>query len=182
MNVAITGNDNVFEDVHFHNMANTALADEATCLGVVLNGASNLIFRRCTFGGVEIERTDGAVDMSIGAGTCDNLHFYNCMWIADLNADADADHAFIATVADADLGKFAYFEEAMFVNCGAAMDALPDCITTGAALVGIMFFNGVVVVGAIDLVDNEEKVFLRRVGLDTTEGQFSTQAIITANA
>jgi len=179
INVSIEGDDLIFEDCHFHNAANTALADAAGVKGTVLDGCSNLIMRRCVFGGTEIERTDGAADMTIGAGTCDNLHFYDCMWIADLNAAADADHAFIETAADADLGKFAYFENATFVNCGAAMDQLPDCITTGASLAGIMYFNGVCVVGAVDLVDNEEKVYVRPIGKDTTEGKFMTQAIVT---
>jgi hypothetical protein len=162
-------------------MANTALADEATCKGTVLDGANNLVFRRCTFGGTEIERTDGAADLTIGAGTCDDLKFYDCMWIADLNADADADHAFIEVVAAADIGKFAYFENATFINCGAAMDQLPDCITVSATLAGLMFFNGVTIVGALDLADNEEKVYVKRIGLDTTEGKFMTQAILTDN-
>lgn len=179
INVSITGDSNVFEDVHFHNSANTALADEAGQLGVSLDGADNTVFRRCVFGGTDIERTDGACDLSIGAGTCANMWFYDCKWIADLDANADDDHAFIQTVADADLSMLAYFENAQFINCGAAMDQLPDCITTGAAVAGIMYFNGVTIVGALDLVDNEEKVYVRPLGKDTTEGKFSTQAILT---
>lgn len=182
INVSITGDNLIFEDVHFHNMANTATAGAAGAKGTVLDGASNAIFRRCTFGGTEIERTASAADMTIGAGTCDNLHFYDCKWIADLDATADATHAFIETVADADLGKMAYFENAQFINCGAAMNQLPDCITTGASLAGIMYFNGVCVVGALDLVDNEEKVYVRSIGKDTTEGKFMVQAIVTDNA
>ena len=46
-------------------------------------------------------------------------------------------------------------------------------------MTGIMYFNGVTIVGILDLVDNEEKVYVRRIGLDTTEGKFSTQAIVT---
>lgn len=181
VNVSISGNDNVFEDVHFHNMANTATADAAGMKGTVLDGCYNTVFRRCTFGGVEIERTDGAADMTIGAGTCDNLSFYDCVWIADLTTDADADHAFIELVNLADLAKYAYFENASFINCGAAMDALPTCLTLSATMAGIMYFNGVTVVGALDLADHEEKVYVRRIGLDTTEGKFSTQAILTDN-
>jgi len=179
VNVSISGDDNVFEDVHFHNMANTATAGAAGAKGLVLDGCSNTVFRRCTFGGTEIERTASAADMTIGAGTCDDLRFYDCVWIADLDATADASHAFIELVAAADLGKFAYFENASFINCGAAMDQLPDAITGSATMAGIMYFNGVAVVGILDLVDNEEKVYVRRIGLDTTEGKFSTQAIVT---
>ena len=179
VNVSISGNNNVFEDVHFHNMANTATAGAAGAKGTVLDGCSNTVFRRCTFGGTEIERTASAADLTIGAGTCDDLRFYDCIWIADLDATADASHAFIELVAAADLGKFAYFENASFINCGAAMDQLPDAITGSATMAGIMYFNGVAVVGILDLVDNEEKVYVRRIGLDTTEGKFSTQAIVT---
>jgi hypothetical protein len=181
VSVSISGDDNVFEDVHFHNMANTATAGAAGAKGLVLDGANNLVLRRCTIGGTEIERTASAADMTIGAGTCDDLHFYDCMWIADLDATADAAHAFIELVAAADLGKFAYFKNAMFINCGAAMDQLPDVITVSATMAGIMFFNGVTVVGALDLADNEEKVYVRSIGKDTTEGKFMVQAILTDN-
>ena len=95
------------------------------------------------------------------------------------DAAADADHAFIELVAAADLAKWAYFENATFVNCGAAMDQLPDVLTVSATMAGIMFFNGVTVVGALDLADNEEKVYVKRIGLDTTEGKFMVQAILT---
>ena len=182
VNVTISGDNNVFEDVHFHNMANAATAGAAGAKGVVLDGASNLVFRRVTFGGTEIERTASAADMTIGAGTCDDLRFYDCTWIADLDATADAAHAFIELVAAADLGKFAYFENATFINCGAAMDQLPDALTVSATMAGIMYFNGVTIVGILDLADNEEKVYIRRsIGLDTTEGKFAVQAILTDN-
>lgn len=182
VNVSISGDNNVFEDVHFHNMANTATAGAAGAKGVVLDGCSNTVFRRCTFGGTEIERTASAADMTIGAGTCDNLYFYDCIWLADLDATADATHAFIELVAAADLAKWAYFENASFINCGAAMDQLTDALTVSATMAGIMFFNEVTVVGVLDLADNEEKVYVKRIGLDTTEGKFSTQAILTDNS
>ena len=176
---SISGDNNVFEDVHFHNMANTALAAAAGGKGLVLDGCSNTVFRRCIFGGTEIERTASAADLTIGAGTCDNLFFYDCIWIADLDATADAAHAFIELVAAADLAKWAYFENASFINCGAAMDQLPDALTVSATMAGIMFFNEVTVVGILDLADNPEKVYVKRIGLDTTEGKFSTQAILS---
>ena len=179
-NVAIRGDHNVFEDVHFNNAANAATAG-GVIKGVVLDGASNLTFRRCTFGGTEIERTISGADLTIGAGTCDNLEFYDCKWIADLDATADASHAFINLVAAADLAKWAYFENSSFINCGAAMDQLPDAITAPATITGIMFFNEVTIVGILDLVDVEERVYVRSIGKDTTEGKFMTQAIVTDN-
>lgn len=177
INTSIQGDNIHCVNVHFHNMANTATADEAGMKGTVLDGCNQAVFRNCVFGGTEIERTDGAADMTIGAGTCDNLLFEDCLWIADLDANADDDHAFIETVADADLGKFAMFKKARFVNCGAAMDQLPDCITTGASLAGIMVFEDVFVVGALDLADNEERVWIKPEGHDTTAGKFVGIAI-----
>lgn len=159
VNVSVTGDNNVFEDIHFHNAANTATADEAGQLGVSLNGANNLIFRRCTFGGTEIQRTDGAVEVSIGAGTCDNLHFYDCLFISDLSAAADADHFFVKLVADADLGKYMVLDYCTFVNCGAAA-ALPAAIDIGAAAAGECLLREPTCVSITDICTTEEKIWI----------------------
>lgn len=168
INCSITGDNLNFENVHFHNMANAATAGAAGALGVSLDGCNQLTMKRCVIGGTEIERTASAVDMSVGAGTCDNLFFYDCMWIADLDATADGSHAFFKPVADADLAKLAYFENPRFINCGAHA-ALPDALTVGAALAGEIVMWNPMVVSITDIADNEEKVWVLGPGLDPTE-------------
>lgn len=174
-NVAITGDDNVFTNVHFHNAANAATAGADTT-GVVLDGAKNTIFRNCVFGGTEIERTVASqAEVTIGAGTCDNLFFYDCLWIADLDGTADGDWAGIETVADPDLAKFMYLENPIFVNAGAAA-AVPDALTVGAALAGEVVIMNPMIVSVTDIADNEEKVWILS-EKDTTGGKFTGIAI-----
>lgn len=171
INVSITGDNLTFQNVHFHNMANTATAGAAGALGVSLNGCNQPIFRDCVFGGTEIERTASAADMTIGAGTCDNVFCYNCIWIADLDATADAAHAFIETIANADLAKFMYLENPLFVNAGAAA-ALPDAITVQTDVAGEIVMKNPMIVSITDIADNEEKVWILG-DRDTTPGKFT---------
>jgi hypothetical protein len=159
VNVTITGDNNVFEDVHFHNMANTALAATTGALGVFLNAGDNCVFRRCVFGGLDIERTASAADFTVD-GAVNNVFFYDCMWTADLDATADASHAFIEVVAAGDIAMLAYFERPSFINAGAAADQLPDCITVSASLTGLIVIKDPFVVGALDIADQEEMVYI----------------------
>lgn len=175
INVELTGDDLVFDDVQFRNMDNTATADEAGMLGVRLNGCNRATFRRCIFGGTHVERTDGAADLTIGPGTITGLWLDNCLWIANLDAAADADHAFIETVADADLGDFAYMESPTFVNSGAHA-ALPTAMTIGASTAGFFLIRDPLLVYITDIADNEEKVWVSSYR-DTTPGKFEGIAV-----
>ena len=60
INAEITGDDLEFRNVHFKNGNSTALKAVGTTKFVRLNGAENLLFDRCTFGNLALERTDGA--------------------------------------------------------------------------------------------------------------------------
>lgn len=172
MGCVISGDNQVFENVNFQTAANTALADEAGVKGTVLSGADETTFRRCVFGGTEIERTDGAADLWVGPNTCDNLFFYACMWVADLAAAADDDHAFIEFEAAADLDTLMYLEDPVFINAGAALDQQPDCITVSATLTGLIVIKNPMVVGALDIADNEEMVQILGHGIGgTTPGK-----------
>jgi len=178
ISVTVTGDDNSFYDCQFNNMYSAAAADEATMKGLTLDGCSNTSFYRCTIGGVDTERTDGAADLTIGAGTIYNLYMEDCIFIANLDAAADADHAFIETVADADLGDFAYLVRPTFINSGANA-ALPDAMTVGAAVAGFFLIRDPLLVYITDIADNEEKVFVLNPGFDTTGGKFVGIAINT---
>ena len=176
VNVAITGDGNAFYECQFLNMNSTLTADEAGMLGLQLDGADGISFYRCTIGGTEVERTDGAADLTIGPGTITNLYMEDCTFIADLDANADGDHAFIEQVADADLGDMAYLVRPTFVNAGAAA-ALPDAMTVGAATAGYWLVRDPLLVYITDICDNEEMVWATHGGMDTTPGQFVGQAI-----
>jgi len=176
ISVGITGDGNSFHDCQFNNMNNAASADEATMKGVTLDGCNNTSFFRCTIGGTETTRTDGAADMTIGAGTILGLYMEDCIWIADLDAAADADHAFIEQVADADLGDYAYLVRPTFINAG-AVAALPDAMTVGAATTGFWLLRDPLLVYVTDIADNEEKVWIQGDGRDTTPGKFVGIAI-----
>lgn len=171
VNIAVTGDGNAFFDCQFRNMDNTATADEATMVGVKLDGCNDTSFYRCTIGGTNVERTDGAADLTIGAGTITNLYMEDCVFIANLDAAADADHAFIEQVADADLGDFAYLVRPTFINAGANA-ALPDAMTIGAATAGFWLIRDPLLVYITDIADNEEKAWIQGDGRDTTPGKF----------
>lgn len=176
INVEITGDDNVFDECQFRNMDNAATAAAATMLGVRLNGCNRPTFYRCTFGGTNVERTASAADMTIGPGTITGLQCTDCIWIANLNATADASHAFIETVADADLGDFALLERPTFINSGANAN-LPDAMTIGVATAGFFLLRSPLLVYITDIADNEEKVWVQNEGQDTTPGKFTGIAI-----
>ena len=176
VNVGITGDGNSFYDCQFKNMNNAATADEAGMLGVILNGCNKTSFYRCTIGSTEVERTDGAADLTIGAGTITGLYMEDCIFIADLDAAADADHAFIEQVADADLGDYALLVRPTFINAGANA-ALPDAMTIGASTAGFWLVRDPLLVYITDICDNEEKMWATHGGMDTTPGQFVGQAI-----
>lgn len=175
-NVKVTGDNNTFIDCQFLNANNAASADEAGYLGLNLDGCDNASFIRCTIGGIETERTDGAADLTIGAGTISNLYMEDCIFIANLDAAADGDHAFIEQVADADLGDFAYLVRPTFINAGANA-ALPDAMTVGAATAGFWLIRDPLLVYITDIADNEEKVWVQNDGRDTTPGKFVGIAI-----
>lgn len=177
ISVKVTGDDNSFHDCQFNNMNNAATADEAGMKGLTLDGCNDVSFFRCTIGGTDTERTDGAADLTIGAGTITNLYMEDCIFIANLNAAADADHAFIETVADADLGDFAYLVRPTFINAGANAD-LPDAITTGAAVAGFFLIRDPLLVYITDIADNEEKIWVTSYR-DTTPGKFEGIAVNT---
>jgi len=176
ISVSITGDGNTFNDCQFNNMNNAASADEATMKGVNLNGCNNTSFYRCTIGGVETERTDGAADLTIGAATITDLYMEDCVFIADLDSAADGDHAFIEQVADADMGGVGYLVRPTFINAGAAA-ALPDAMTVGAATAGFWILRDPLLVYVTDIADNEEKVWVQNDGRDTTPGKFVGIAI-----
>ncbi len=171
INVAVTGDNNTFIDCQFLNTNTTATADAAGMLGVNLNGCANPSFYRCTIGGTEVERTDGAADLTIGAGTITGLYMEDCIFIADLDAAADGDHAFIEQIADADLGDVAYLVRPTFINAGANA-ANPDAMTVGAATAGFWLIRNPLLVYITDIADNEEKVWVENDGRDTTPGKF----------
>ncbi|MCP4392860.1 MAG: hypothetical protein GY804_01100 [Alphaproteobacteria bacterium] len=176
ISVAVTGDNNTFIECQFLNANNAASADAAGYLGVNLNGCANPSFFRCTIGGTDTERTDGAADLTIGAGTITGLYMEDCIFIANLNAAADADHAFIEQIADADLGDIAYLVKPTFINAGANA-ALPDAMTVGASTAGFWLVRDPLLVYITDICDNEEKVWCQQSGRDTTPGQFVGQAI-----
>ena len=175
VNVAITGDGNSFFDCQFRNMDNTATADEATMKGLVLDGCNFASFYRCTIGGTNVERTDGAADLTIGAGTILGLYMQDCIFIADLDSNADADHAFIEVVAAADLGDLAILDRCTFINAGAAA-ANPDAITVSATATGFILLRDPLLVYITDIADNEEKVWVSSYR-DTTPGKFEGIAV-----
>lgn len=176
ISVGITGDGNSFNDCQFNNMNNAASADEATMKGVTLDGCNNISFYRCTIGGVETERTDGAADLTIGAGTITDLYMEDCVFIADLDSNADADHAFIEQVADADMGGVGYLIRPTFINAGAAA-ANPDAMTIGAATAGFWLIRDPLLVYITDIADNEEMVWVQDSGMNTTPGKLIGIAI-----
>ncbi|KKL66738.1 hypothetical protein LCGC14_2141990, partial [marine sediment metagenome] len=175
ISVSITGDGNTFNDSQFNNMNNAASADEATMKGVNLNGCNNTSFFRCTIGGVETERTDGAADLTIGPDTITDLYMEDCVFIAKLDAAADADHAFIEQVADADMGGVGYLVRPTFINAG-GIAANPDAMTIGAATAGFWLIRDPLLVYVTDIADNEEMVWVTN-RHDTSPGKFEGIAI-----
>ena len=170
-NVYITGDDNTFDHCQFLNMNDTATADEATMKGVGLIGATDIVFRDCVIGGTETERTDGAADVYLDTAS-DRIFFYDCLFIADLSAAADADHAFIETADTAAVTTLLYGERCRFINTGGHA-ANPSAIVTQAALTGAIVLPDVKVAGIADIADNEEKIWINPEGFDTTPGKFA---------
>lgn len=177
VNVKVTGDRDTFVDCQFLNANNAASAGATGYLGLSLDGCSNASFIRCTIGGIDQTRTASAADMTIGAATIDGLYMEDCIWIADLDATADATHAFIEQVADADLGDFAYLVRPTFINAGANA-ALPDAMTIGASTAGFWLIRDPLLVYITDIADNEEKMWVTS-RHDTTPGKFEGIAINT---
>ena len=178
INVSVQGDNLTFVDCQFLNANNAASAGAAGYLGLNLDGCANASFYRCTIGGTVTERTASAADLTIGAGTITGLYMEDCLFIANLDATADASHAFIETVADADLGDFAYLVRPTFVNSGAHA-GLPDALTIGASTAGFFLMRNPLIVYITDIADNEEKCFVEPDGHDTTAGKFIGVAINT---
>jgi hypothetical protein len=170
VNVKVTGDNNTFIECQFLNANNAASAGATGYLGLSLDGCANPSFYRCTIGGTDTTRTASAADLTIGAATITGLYMEDCIFIADLDATADATHAFIENVADPDLGDVAYFVRPTFINAGANA-ALPDAMTIGAATAGFFLIRDPLLVYVTDIADNEEKVWVTSYR-DTTPGKF----------
>lgn len=174
-NVYITGSKLTFDHCEFLNMNDSTLADEAGMKGVGIIGGTDIVFRSCVIGGTETERTDGAADLTLDSGS-DRLFFYDCLWVADLSADADDDHAFVETVDNAALSTFMYLDRCSFLNAGAAA-SVPDAFTIQTDLAGEILMRKPVVAAITDIADNEEKVWVTNDGQDSNPGKFAGIAI-----
>ena len=177
VSVKVTGDYDTFIDCQFLNANNAASAGAAGYLGLSLDGCNYPSFIRCTVGGTITLRTVSAADLTIGAGTILGLSMVDCIFIADLDATADANHAFIEVIADADLGDLVLLDRCTFINAG-ALAAVPDAITVGATATGFILLRDPLLVYITDIADNEEKVWVSSYR-DTTPGKFEGIAVNT---
>lgn len=171
INAEITGNDLTFENVHFKNGNSTALKAVGTPKFVRLNGAENALFKKCTFGNLAIERTDGAAEVWIGPGTCKQLEFDGCLWVIGL--DTETDHAMIENEANADVGDIVLLDKPTFI-CLNATQAV--AIVNTAAITGRIILRDPLLVNITDIAAEEEEIYVTSYR-DTTPGKFEGIAI-----
>jgi len=167
-NVYITGDDCTFDYCQFAN-GNDSVVSAADMKGVGLIGATDIVFRNCVIGGTETERTASAADMTLDTG-CDNLFFYDCVFVANLDATADASHAFIETADAAAVTELLYMENCAFINTGGHA-ANPTAIITQADLAAAVVLRNCELAGVADFSDDEEKIWVSSGGHDDTPGK-----------
>ena len=112
--------NNTFDHVQFLN-ADDSVVCGATLRGVRFEGAANMIFRDCVFGGLDRTRTAVGTDLSLLEDSAtshpsSNLYFYDCAFMATVTDSIDSLHLFVTTVDSLDLTGLVLFENCSFIT------------------------------------------------------------------
>lgn len=173
----ISGNRNVFQNVHFGGPMNAAQGGSASYIGVHVTGSENY-FKDCVIGTDTIGRDEVAPNLQLGSGSGNNV-FENCIFMCYLT---DGDPVFV-TVTNTDTTT-AHFYGCKFIalNANWATPMTKAFHFSGGATAGMYFDNKCqfVNVTALAASDKDQYIWLPRQFVSTTDtdGMISVQLSI----
>jgi hypothetical protein len=146
--LTVSGQRNVFENMHIAGMGDAASAQSATSRCVVLSGGENL-FRNCAIGLDTVARTVANANIEFSGGAARNV-FENCFFPMFATA-ATALGVIVAAAAASD--RFQLFDRCTFINAikSGAGTAITGLATLAAAMGGMLVFRDLTTVGVTSL-------------------------------
>lgn len=166
--VALTGNQNYFENVHFAGIGHATAGDDAAARCLELEGAEENTFQSCVFGLDTVTRTGANATVSQGGVSARNV-YRDC----DFNAFLDAGDPVHFEVENNDaVQRYVKFIGCRFHNPDTASSTT---MTTAMGVFGVGL-NGTIYLidcwskGATDWSDDFTHVFLNMPLTDTDEG------------
>lgn len=143
-----TGDRNYYGNVHFACMNHQTEADDASSVGLYLNGSSENLFSHCTLGNDTIER--GAANATLSfAGASARNKFDGCLFEMFTDASTPVHIKVSATGID----RFAWFNDCVFHSHGTTITQAIDSNITDSTNRQIWLTGNTVVIGATDVAD-----------------------------
>lgn len=125
--VAVSGERNVFDNVHMVGIVNDHTGDEATGVDLLIDGGSENLFRHCTIGIDTVARSTTNASLELTTGAARNV-FENCLF--PMLSDS-GDSLFVKADGSGDLDRFTLFESCKFIN---AMESGATILTSAVSV------------------------------------------------
>lgn len=157
--VTLTGDRNYFENVHFAGMNHATEAADAASVGLQMTGASENLFKHCTFGNDTIARTGANASVALST-SCARNKMVDCLFESRASG-ATAVHLRVdATGVD----RILWLHNCIMVNHGTTMTQAIDSNITDSTNRKILITGRFTVVGATDVADatGDGTIFMER--------------------
>jgi hypothetical protein len=146
--MALTGDRNVFDNIHFAAMNHQTEADDASSVGIEMTAAHENLFKNCVFGNDTIER--GAANATISMLTgCARNKMSNCLF----ESWADNAGPVAIKVAADGLDRFLWLEDTLIANHGTSLTQAIDSNITDTSARKIYVTGEFNTIGCTDVAD-----------------------------
>lgn len=160
---ALTGDRNVFRNVHFGGGIGTLALAGTGARSLVMTGAHENLFDGCVIGIDTGDHTAANVDLEF-LSNCARNKFVNCTFVTKLAAGG-AGHVFIKAIAAA-LDRETIFDNCLFINSSTYSGGIAqtNAMTTTADMGGIIVGHNSLVVGCTDIASVDAGVYFDVLG------------------
>lgn len=142
----VTGGRNKFENIHFAGIGHATQGDTAGARSLLLTGAEENLFERCTIGVDTIARSTTNAEIEFATQATRN-YFRDCKILAFAD---NAGHLFIKAAASS-LDRFAIFENCIFSNpILSTATTMTEAIDGNAGAGGYILLKNCTLMGATD--------------------------------
>jgi len=158
--MALTGDRNVFENVHFAFANHATEGADAASRGITFAGADENKFKDCVFGNDTIARSGANVAVEFTSTASARNKFEGCLF-ASYAGDANP----VAIKVDAvGVDRFLWLKDCVFVNSGTSLTQAIDSNITDTTARKIVVTGDFLVVGADDVADatGDGTIFLKQ--------------------
>ena len=146
--MALTGDRNVFENIHFAAMNHQTEADDAASVGVEMTGAHENLFKDCVFGNDTIERGAANATLSMVGDSARNK-VSNCLF----ESWADAATPVAIKVAADGVDRFLWLEDVLIANHGTSLTQAIDSNITDTSARKVYVSGEFNTIGCTDVAD-----------------------------